>query len=122
MQRIYYSFLLSFLSLSAFGQSDFYWVGGSGNWSNYSSHWATSSGGNIFHTTTPGSQDKVIFDNNSFNNENQTVTLDADNESVGDISWFGVSNNPKFNMSSKQLMVYGSITYDPMMTIKVQGH
>ena len=97
-QRIYLTFLSSFLFLSAFSQSDFYWVGGTGNWSNYSSHWATSSGGNIFHTTTPGSQDKVIFDNNSFDNENQTVTLDADNESVGDITWFGVSNNPKFNM------------------------
>ena len=43
MQRIYYSFLLSFLFLSAFSQSDFYWIGGSGNWFNYSSHWATSS-------------------------------------------------------------------------------
>ena len=32
-------------AFSAFGQSDYYWVGGTGNWSNYSSHWATSSGG-----------------------------------------------------------------------------
>ena len=37
---------------------------------------------------------------NSFDNENQTVTLDADNETVGDITWFGVSNNPKFNMGT----------------------
>ena len=43
MQRIYYSFLLSYLFLSVFSQSGFYWVGGSGNWSNYSSNWATSS-------------------------------------------------------------------------------
>ena len=53
-------------AFSAFGQSDYYWVGGTGNWSNYSSHWATSSGGNIFHTTTPSSNDNVIFDSNSF--------------------------------------------------------
>ena len=121
MQRIYYSFLLSFLFLSAFGQSDFYWVGGSGNWSNYSSHWATSSGGNIFHTTTPSSNDNVIFDNNSFSANNQTVTLNADNESLGNMTWFGVTNTPTFNMSSKQLMVHGSITYDPMMTINSPG-
>ena len=67
-------------AFSAFGQSDYYWVGGTGNWSNYSSHWATSSGGNIFHTTTPSSNDNVIFDSNSFSANNQTVTLNADNE------------------------------------------
>ena len=75
-----------------------------------------------FHTTTPGSQDKVIFDNNSFNNENQTITLDADNESVGDISWSGVSNNPKFNMGSRALIIYGSVKFDPLMTIQSPEH
>ena len=53
----------------------YYWVGGSGNWSNYSSHWATSSGGNIFHTTTPSSDDNIFFDSNSFSAANQIVTL-----------------------------------------------
>ena len=108
-------------AFSAFGQSDYYWVGGTGNWSNYSSHWATSSGGNIFHTTTPSSNDNVIFDSNSFSANNQTVTLNADNESVGNMTWLGVTNTPTFNMSSKQLMVHGSITYDPIMTINSPG-
>ena len=122
MKKLIKSLLFLFFSVQVIGQSDYYWVGGSGNWSNYSSHWATSSGGNIFHTTTPGSQDKVIFDNNSFNNENQTVNLDADNESVGDISWSGVSNNPKFNMGSRALIIYGSVKFDPLMTIQSQEH
>ena len=109
------------ITYSAFGQSDYYWVGGTGNWSNYSSHWATSSGGNIFHTTTPSSNDNVIFDSNSFSANSQTVTLNADNESVGNMTWLGVTNTPTFNMSSKQLMVHGSITYDPIMTINSPG-
>ena len=85
-------------AFSGFGQSDYYWVGGTGNWSNYSSHWATSSGGNIFHTTTPSSNDNVIFDSNSFSANSQTVTLNADNESVGNMTWLGVTNTPTFNI------------------------
>lgn len=86
-KQIFFQLITLFFSLQLFGQSDFYWVGGSGNWSNYSSHWATSSGGNIFHTTSPGSNDKVIFDSNSFSQANQTVTLDSDNNSFKDMSW-----------------------------------
>ena len=32
---------------------DYYWVGGTGNWSDLS-HWATESGGSIFHDALPG--------------------------------------------------------------------
>ena len=108
-------------AFSAFGQSDYYWVGGTGNWSNYSSHWATSSGGNIFHTTTPSSNDNAIFDSNSFNAENQTINLNVDNVSVGDIMWNGVTHNPKFNMSSRAVIIYGSVKFDPFMTIQSPG-
>ena len=37
------------------------------------------------------------------------------------MTWLGVTNAPTFNMSSKQLMVHGSITYDPIMTINSPG-
>ncbi|MFN0014214.1 MAG: hypothetical protein ACKVU2_06660 [Saprospiraceae bacterium] len=32
---------------------DYYWVGGSGMWSDHNNHWATSSGGNVFHDQVP---------------------------------------------------------------------
>lgn len=54
---------------------NFYWVGGSGNWSDYATHWATSSGGSEFHTRIPNEEDNVHFDGNSFTGEGQIVNL-----------------------------------------------
>src|SRR5690554_3117754 len=50
---------LSFVSLSA----DYYWVNGSGNWSEQS-HWSLTSGGPPA-TSLPGNADNVIIDVNS---------------------------------------------------------
>jgi len=36
-------------------------VGGSGNWSDYSNHWATVSGGGTFQSQVPTSNDNVFF-------------------------------------------------------------
>ncbi|MDG1942194.1 MAG: hypothetical protein P8I54_07465, partial [Flavobacteriaceae bacterium] len=121
LNQILVQLIILFFSFQLFGQSDYYWVGGNGNWSNYSSHWATSSGGNIFHTTSPGSNDKVIFDSNSFSQANQTVTLDSDNQSFKDMSWIGVTDNPKFNMSGKTFEVHGKVEYDPNMQFQSVG-
>jgi hypothetical protein len=46
--------------------ANYFWVGGSGNWIDFSNHWATTSGGSTFHTSVPGINDDVIFDDNSF--------------------------------------------------------
>ncbi|MDC3238891.1 hypothetical protein OAT74_03785, partial [Flavobacteriaceae bacterium] len=121
LKQTFFQLIILFFSLQLFGQSDYYWVGGTGNWSNYSSHWATSSGGNIFHTTSPGSNDKVIFDSNSFSQANQTVNLDSDNQSFKDMSWVGVTDNPKFNMSGKTFEVHGKVEYDPNMQFQSVG-
>lgn len=43
-----------------------YWVGGPGNWNDFANHWATTSGGNTFHTQAPDSTNDVYFDANSF--------------------------------------------------------
>jgi hypothetical protein len=53
-----------------------FWVGGSGNWSDATNHWATSSGGtpNVANTTT--ATDDVYFDLNS-NATAYTVTVDT---------------------------------------------
>jgi len=109
------------LSQSLFSQSNYYWVGGTGNWSNYSSHWATSSGGNIFHTTTPSSDDNIFFDSNSFSAANQIVSLNVNDESCKNMNWTGVTNTPKFNMTGKTLEVYSSVTYDPLMEFQSVG-
>ncbi|MBL0047754.1 MAG: T9SS type A sorting domain-containing protein [Bacteroidetes bacterium] len=45
---------------------NYYWVGGPGNWNDFANHWATTSGGNTFHTQAPDSTNDVYFDANSF--------------------------------------------------------
>ena len=52
-----------FLGTKAYS-SDYYWVGGSGDWTNIN-HWVTTSGGTINHIQTPTASDNVIFDMNS---------------------------------------------------------
>jgi hypothetical protein len=54
---------------------DYYWVGGNGQWSEYKTHWATSSGGAIFHDKVPTPADNVYFDDKSFLATTGTITL-----------------------------------------------
>ena len=61
------------VSTQAFS-ADYYWVGGSGVWTDLT-HWATSSGGGTFHAIVPTPLDNVIFDANSFSANGQTVTI-----------------------------------------------
>ncbi|WP_160137436.1 hypothetical protein [Chryseobacterium sp. c4a] len=57
--------------------ADYYWVGGSGNWSDIN-HWRTSSGGNILPAVVPGKTDNVFFDVNSgFTSGSKTVTVNV---------------------------------------------
>ncbi|MBK8700925.1 MAG: hypothetical protein IPN29_15850 [Saprospiraceae bacterium] len=72
------SFLCVGIFISLFnqvnGQSTYYWVGGTGSWSE-TTHWATTSGGTIKHTIIPSQLDDVVFDANSFTAAGQTVTV-----------------------------------------------
>jgi hypothetical protein len=57
--------------------SDYYWVGGTGNYSDVA-HWATTSGGSTFQVVPPTIYDDVIFDVNSFLTASDTVYFDID--------------------------------------------
>lgn len=63
---------------SSLQAANYYWVGGSGSWSDAQNHWATSSGGTNFHSSLPTFLDDVFFDENSFTGNSQTVTIDVD--------------------------------------------
>ena len=104
-------FTFSFLLLPLFANSaDYFWVGGSGNWSDLS-HWATSSGGGTFHATVPQSTDDVFFDaNSSFTLGNNMVMVDETIIFCKNMDWTGAPNSPKFLAATdKMLFVYGSI-------------
>lgn len=99
----------------------YYWVGGSGNWSDATNHWSTSSGGAPNAANVPTSADDVHFNANS-NTTAYTVTIDATANcrdlmfdaapSVsGTVTWAG----------SAALNVYGSMTLLSGMTASYTG-
>ena len=68
----FFVLLLSF-NLSA---ANYYWVGGSGNWTDIN-HWRTTSGGSALPSVIPGPTDNVFFDAKSgFTAASKTITID----------------------------------------------
>ncbi|MFI5220333.1 MAG: hypothetical protein ACHQNT_12685, partial [Bacteroidia bacterium] len=88
--------------------SDYYWVGGTGSWSDYANHWATTSGGLIFHIQIPGPLDDVYFDANSFTSTGQTVSMDTTFFYLRNMDWTGAQFLPTFNAGN--INIYGSLT------------
>lgn len=103
--------------------ANYYWVGGTGNWSNYAVHWATTSGGNVFHVQVPTSFDNVYFDANSFTAPGQIVTNDTTIAYCRDMDWTGATNFPVFEAanSSIELKIFGSLTLNPVVNFSFNG-
>lgn len=117
-------FFLLFLVIISFNSYclDYYWVNNGGDWSDYSNHWATTSGGSTFHASVPTSLDNVIFDANSFNSNSQTVTLDLTITYCNNMDWSNVTNNPSFySNSTRELKIFGSLTLSPDMSFLLAG-
>jgi len=117
-----YLFLL--ISTISFG-ADYYWVGGTGNWSDIS-HWATTSGGSTFHFVVPTANDNVHFDANSFTAPGQIVIIsDGGSKNVvvcRDMDWAGALNNPTLTGNSSQILrIYGSIRLIDQMNFSFLG-
>ena len=101
--------------------ADYYWVGGSGDWSDIS-HWATTSGGATRHNVVPTPNDRVFFDANSFTAPNQLVN--ANNQSIFclDMNWEAVTNNPTFIAPAGYVLnVYGSLRLSANMLFSFRG-
>ncbi|MEL6560847.1 MAG: MBG domain-containing protein [Bacteroidota bacterium] len=102
-------FLLFILPSSIIAQTDYYWVGDGGTWDDLN-HWATNSGGTVLHTELPNENDNVIFDENSFTQESQTVSLSS-NAVCNNIDWSMASFRPRFSSSSSyELDIHGQLT------------
>ncbi len=113
-------FVISLIySLNLLG-ADYYWIGGSGDWSDIT-HWATSSGGSTQHILVPGVNDIVYFDDNSFNSPNQIVTV-SDHIFCKELHWEKVNNNPAFvGPNSFNINIYGSIYLSGSMSWQIKG-
>jgi hypothetical protein len=120
--RIVYLVLLSLMVSAELYATDYYWVNGTGNWSDFSSHWATTSGGNVYHVQVPQSIDHVIFDANSFSGPGQVVTIDQTIVNCGNMDWTNVQNNPTLlGTGVNTLKIFGSLTFVSGMTLNFRG-
>ena len=92
---------------------DYYWVGGSGNWSDFANHWATTSGGSTFHTGEPGVLDNVFLDANSFNSDDDELTIDFTTVSMNDLDMSGMDDSASI-AGDVILNIYGSLDISPI--------
>jgi hypothetical protein len=115
---------LLLFSFSVTRASNYYWVGGTGTWSDFASHWATSSGGTVFHVTIPSPGDDVFFDGNSFPTIGDTVYIDTTITNCKTMDWSGALNSPvMFSplFNDVNLNIYGSMILNPSMTWLLSG-
>ncbi|WP_020531623.1 T9SS type A sorting domain-containing protein [Flexithrix dorotheae] len=96
-----------------------YWVGTGGGcdgtW-NDGDCWSNTSGGAGGAGQPTATQD-VVFDLNSFDGSNNTVTIDANNPVCKSMTWTGVTNSPTFQRTGgNYLSIYGSLTLEAGMT------
>jgi hypothetical protein len=93
----------------------FYWVGGSGNWSNQM-RWADVSNGTPGSGCVPRSVDNVIFDDYSFTANNQTVTINVP-AYCDSMSWTGTLTRTPTLALNNSIHINGSLVLQPSMTI-----
>lgn len=119
MLRIVWFSLIFFTIIKLSLADNYYWVHNTGRWVD-TVNWATTSGGTIKHHQIPTENDNVIFDENSFTNNGQKVTLcpsggcqpyhtfnlECNNLSVNNITHSIII---ELQSSFRQLYVYGSI-------------
>ncbi len=108
-------FAFTLCSYTSYGQ--YYWVGNTGNWSNYSQHWATTSGGSTFHTTVPTDDDDVFFDENSFTEDGHTVVMDESRGHSKSMIWTS-SQVVIFDTQNMPIDILGSAVFQPQVEYK----
>ncbi len=101
--------LIAFLVGFNISAADYYWVGGTGNWSEFGKHWATTSGGATFHGQVPTQNDDVYFDANSFSGAGEIVTID-NMAYCKSMDWSGATNTPDI-AGWNDLYIAGSLNF-----------
>ncbi|WP_370090127.1 T9SS type A sorting domain-containing protein [Ekhidna sp.] len=109
MKRLLFLNLIFFISSVSFCQQNYYWVGGSGDWSDFANHWATTSGGSEFHTTAPDETNDVIFDENSFDSHGIVTFLNHATCRTFDASGIDVTVDWEEFNNGLRLMIHGSL-------------
>lgn len=113
--------LLLLLSAHLYAEK-YYWVGGTGNWSELE-HWSPISGGiDIHHGVIPTYNDSVYFDENSFSESGQIVTIDVEHAICMRMDWTNAQFTPTLTSSGgNNLSVYGSFLLNAAMNFTFTG-
>lgn len=98
--------------------ADYYWVNGSGNWTDAVGHWATTSGGTTMHASTPTISDDVYFDSNSFLSAGQTITINTKAYCKNFFAEDAI-NNATLLSSLDSLIIYGSFILNNNININI---
>jgi len=118
--RLFFILIAAHLATGA-SALDYFWVGDAGNWSDYANHWATTSGGVVFHPQVPTSVDDIYFDANSFSAAAQTVNIDETIIYCKNMDWTA-ANNPILNgAAGNELKIFGSLTFIAAMNLSFTG-
>ena len=99
---------------------DYYWVGGQGDWSDLNS-WRTINGS--IPNEVPDAEDNVIFNQNSFLNDYDTVFILTGNPVCNNFTFVNIQDtvviiggNPNSTFS-----IYGSLTFHPKVINDYMG-
>ncbi|MCB0668905.1 MAG: gliding motility-associated C-terminal domain-containing protein [Saprospiraceae bacterium] len=100
---------------------DYFWIGGSGNWSDLS-HWVTTSGGTVQHDQIPTAADNVIFDENSFSAAANEIMLNLDFIFCRDIDFRAISQAVTLRgESSTTFSIHGSLFMHSDVMLDFEG-
>jgi len=110
-----------------------YWVGGTGNWTDATNHWATSSGGTPDVGNLPTSSDDVIIDSSSGFASGGIITLNNGSEGEALCHDFTSTSGHSYNIEhatedpseketiniSGSMSLESGVTFDPLEWIKL---
>ena len=121
MRKLILPALLVLCTVMFANAQKYYWVGGSGFWTD-TSHWAVASGSTIHHSSIPGPSDSVYFDAQSFNANGKIITVDTSAAYCALMDWTGVAYSVEFNAGSNvTLNVFGSLILADKVTFNFGG-
>ena len=119
MKKALFSFSLLILIIGNAFSADYYWVGGSGDWTELQ-HWASSPGGTgNAYATIPAIIDNVFFESHSFTIGSNAVSVGS-SITFHDMNWTGATTYPIFTCGVN-MDISGSLTLIPNMQFNNSG-
>ncbi len=120
MKKTFLALAILLITLKVYA-TDYYWVNGSGNWNDFSGHWATTSGGNTFQSTSPTYNDNVFFDQYSFLSALNQVTITSDVYCAHFYFDNTLNAEIKCDISSREFQIWGDITINAPFNFSYDG-